>query len=895
VERTGGGGRGAGAPVRSVGHIRIVGTLGVGGMGDVYVGWDETLKRRVALKAIRREQRMRPDVKGRFLREARILSQLDHPNICRIYDYVEGTDRDYLVLELVEGETLSKAIRRGLDGPRRLEIAERIAEALAAAHAKGVVHRDLKPHNVMLADSGEVKVLDFGIARAAGVEDEGAPEAGALLDPAPLHPAASEPEARGGGDSAEAPLAADPDTEPDTGATVVQGPAPLWSPEELAAAEAREPGSEGLGDPGDSRSWTVHGSLLGSPGYLSPEQARGHAATTASDMYAFGLVLQELFTGTPAQPPDLGTAELVRRARHAERLPLEGVRSDVAALIGRLLDPAAAARPTAVEALARLRWIRDRPRRRLVRGVAAAVLLVLVLGGVKYTLDLKAARDVAERHRAQAEDLIGFMLGDLRDKLAGVGRLELLDDVGDKALDYYESLPVEDRTDAELFRRSQALRQIGEVRIAQGNLPAAMEALEESGRLTEALVARDPRHTEWLLGLGHCHFWKGHVHWLQDDFPAARAHFESYRELTDRLIAIEPGETEWRLERGYADNNLAAVHEVLGEPDAAFASLQHSLTIKEDLLRADPDNVEWRRSLATGLSWQGSMLIARGDLVAAAESFGRERRIRQALLADDPDNAEDRVLLAVNASHTGDLALSRGDLAAGRRAIAESRELYGRLVRHDPANTRWRRGLAVTHLQLAELELVADDAHAAAGPLADAEEILTGLVAQDASNGNWQRMLARAWTLRGRAALATGRPGEARTAARQAQESLESLSAGSEERALIVEDLAASLLVLGQALAANGDAAAARASWQRADDILESELADSQPVELLALRAMVLPHLDRMTEAEAIVRRLTHSGYARPDLLRLSAQHGLVAVGSEVGRDFGERPAVPHP
>jgi tetratricopeptide (TPR) repeat protein len=232
-------------------------------------------------------------------------------------------------------------------------------------------------------------------------------------------------------------------------------------------------------------------------------------------------------------------------------------------------------------------------------------------------------------------------------------------------------------------------------------------------------------------------------------------------------------------------------------------------------------------------------------------------------------------LLAVNASHTGDLALSRGDLAAGRRAIEESGELYGRLVRHDPANTRWRRGLAVTHLQLAELELIADGPGAAAGPLAAAEEILGGLVAQDASNENWQRMLARARMLRGRAALAAGRTGEARTAARQAQEGLESLSAGSRDRAASIVDLAASPLVLGQALAASGDRAAARAAWQRADEILAAELTEAQPVELLALRAIVLLHLERTPEAADLVQRLTLSGYARPDLLRICARYGL--------------------
>ena len=136
-------------------------------MGDVYAGIDETLRRRVALKAIRAEHRLSPDAKARFLREARILSQLDHPNICRVYDYIEGDDSDWLVLELIEGKSLQTAIAGGLPADIRLRIAQQIADVLVATHRAGVVHRDLKPANVMLTGADAVKVLDFGLAQAA--------------------------------------------------------------------------------------------------------------------------------------------------------------------------------------------------------------------------------------------------------------------------------------------------------------------------------------------------------------------------------------------------------------------------------------------------------------------------------------------------------------------------------------------------------------------------------------------------------------------------------------------------------------------------------------------------------------------------------------------------------
>ena len=150
----------------TIGRIRVVAPLGKGGMGEVWVGYDETLKRKVALKAIRGDRRLDAETKARFLREARILSQLDHPGICQIHDLIEGDDdSDFLVLELIEGKTLKEALEEDeLDGPFRLHVAERVTQALVAAHAKGVAHRDLKPENVMLSPDGGVKVLDFGLA-----------------------------------------------------------------------------------------------------------------------------------------------------------------------------------------------------------------------------------------------------------------------------------------------------------------------------------------------------------------------------------------------------------------------------------------------------------------------------------------------------------------------------------------------------------------------------------------------------------------------------------------------------------------------------------------------------------------------------------------------------------
>ncbi|MEN8162749.1 MAG: serine/threonine-protein kinase, partial [Acidobacteriota bacterium] len=145
--------------------IRLVERLGKGGMGEVFVGVDERLGREVAVKTMLQARRLDGTARARFKREAQILSRLEHPNICRLYDLVEEDGNEYIVLELVRGKTLREELDEGLDDAGRMRVAEQVAAALVVAHSMTVVHRDLKPENIMVAEGGLVKVLDFGLAR----------------------------------------------------------------------------------------------------------------------------------------------------------------------------------------------------------------------------------------------------------------------------------------------------------------------------------------------------------------------------------------------------------------------------------------------------------------------------------------------------------------------------------------------------------------------------------------------------------------------------------------------------------------------------------------------------------------------------------------------------------
>jgi uncharacterized protein (TIGR03067 family) len=325
-----------GLPAELADHARyrVQELLGVGGMGSVYKAEHLLMERPVALKLISQSLTSNPAMVERFRREVKTAGQLKHPNIVMAYDAEQAGDSHFLVMEYVEGKSLARLV--GEQGPLPLHQAcdyiRQAALGLQYAHERGMVHRDIKPHNLMLTPEGQVKILDFGLARFAM---EAAP-AGALLT-------------------------ASPDAT-------------------MAGSSSRKSGSVSL---------TQVGTVMGTPDYIAPEQATdAHTADIRADIYSLGCTLYDLLAGHVPFPEGTVIAKVMA---HAERMPkpLTEIRKDVppelARVIARMMakDPAKRYQTPAevVEALqpfigkAEVKWRRTVRRWLIAASLAAAVVL----------------------------------------------------------------------------------------------------------------------------------------------------------------------------------------------------------------------------------------------------------------------------------------------------------------------------------------------------------------------------------------------------------------------------------------------------------------------------------------------------------------------------------------
>jgi serine/threonine-protein kinase len=595
----------------TIGRYRIDGEIARGGMGIVLKGRDGDLSRDLAIKVLLEKYRDNPDVVRRFVEEAQVGGQLQHPGIVPIHELGHADDgRPYFTMKLVKGHTLAELLAErsdpAHDRPRFLGIFQQVCQTLAYAHSRKVIHRDLKPHNVMVGAFGEVQVMDWGLAKVL-TDQRRRPE----------------------------------------------GPPPIGS-----VIQTVRSGS----DPSES----APGSVLGTPAYMAPEQALGEVETLDErcDVFGLGAVLCEILTG---QPPYVGadSAGVLRRAVRADladalaRLAACGAEPDLVALARDCLAAEPKDRPAHAGVVAerlgtylagveeRLRRAElervaaqakaeaERKRRRLTLALAASLMTLLALGGsaawwYQRDRDARAAQDAAQEAREAAQEAARRAETE-RDVTAALREATALTEQGWKQMDdpqrWRETMEVArsavERAEQLLARPGATEELVHQVRVARGAVDEAGRDCRfccevERIRLQEDVESDGPRRQSdaWKRYAAALKEW-GVGAW--DEREAERLRASRVREAL--LVALE----EWRHEEplpswGYW---MDGGEREDGERDAQFDKLIGALRPDSDAFWS-----RWRAALKSG-DRAAITTLARQDRLSAVAVDRVARDLRQ--------------------------------------------------------------------------------------------------------------------------------------------------------------------------------------------------------------------------------------------------------------------------
>ena len=847
----------------AIGRYTLVRKLGEGGCGVVYLAEQkEPVRRRVALKVIKLGMDTR-HVILRFEAERQALALMDHPHIARVFDAgATDTGRPYFVMELVEGVPITRYCdEHGLSLPARLELFAKVCLAVQHAHQKGIIHRDLKPSNILVVARDGVPVptiIDFGIAKATQ---------GRLTEHT-LHtrvdqfmgtPAYMSPEQASLRDQ-------DIDTRSDlyslgvvlyellTGFTPVDS----WAVRQSGIEELRRIISDIV-----PQRPSAHVSALSDEARVAAAQRRG---TTPAHLIA-------------ALRRDLDW--IVIHCLEKERSRRYETAQDLAKDVRRHLrgEPVSARPPQALytfqKFVARNRWACA-----AVATIAASLVLGTVVS-VRQAVRARAAdrralierdasaaasraealaRSDAQRRQEQAEDILTFLVGDFRTELKKVGRLHLLDAVGEKALAYFNSLDERDLTDTALARQSKALTQIGEIRMEEANYAEAEKAFVSAYQRAAALAKRYPQNGDMLFERAQAEYWRGFVRRRCGDFSGAREWLVRYRDSAAQLVVIEGAKSRAQRELASGHHNLAVLELDRGNLAAARESFLAELSTIENLRVAAPDDLTLGFKVTDTHGWLGIAAERAGDYTEALHRFDVQTTELEKLVERDSGTARWQLALANGFALRARILARVGPRADAAAGLERARVLVDKLIAEDAKNRQWLFAAATIGLEQAELFLADSELEAARRTVELAKQRLDQLVAIAPQDRSYTGRLANAWRMNAQLRALAGEPGAVESIGK-AIELGASLIEDARADDRVVGELAESYLCAGKIAQARGAHEEARLHWQRALDTLSSRLATSEDWRLLEPAARAQAMLGMSAQSHALIGRLQAHGY----------------------------------
>jgi serine/threonine protein kinase len=784
---------------RTIGSYRIMSEIGAGGMGSVYLAErsDGAFHQTVALKVIKRGMDSDAIVE-RFLNERRILASLEHPNIARLID--GGTTEDdlpYFVMEYVEGDSIMKAASaRDLDLDQRLVVFRKVCSAVSFAHRNLVIHRDLKPSNILITNAGDVKLLDFGIAKLLRSEEgERTATQNAVFTPE----YASPEQVRG---------------EPLTTATDIYSLGVILY-ELLTGCRPYKTGGRSINEvikavcdtEPEAPSSVV--SVRGRTGFAATA-AGGHATNPKS----------------PAQHPRSLRGDLDNIILKALRKEPERRYSSVEQLsedIKRRLDglPVTASADTWAYRASKF------ARRNRLAVVGAALILISLLTGLSATL--------YQRNRAQARfndvrAIANSFLFEFHEAIKDLpGSTPARELVVKRALEYLDKLSHESESDKTLQRElATAYAQIGQIQGNSyysnlGDSDGAMKSYLRSFELRRALASADPANRELQHELAEAHAGVGDMHYTLNDLTKGLESYEQAVAIGERLVAEVPANLEYKFSLAVTLGKRGDISGMEGYPNlgdtaGALESYKRSFALFEDLIAAAPANEEYQSGYATIVTFYGMLQNVTGDAKGAITSGRRSIATYESLIAKNPNNTKYETGLMAT------LVFMRYPLVDEKlfeEALANANRVLQTMAKQlavDPKNASFKRSLGVAYNALGRIQTQMDNGAAALENHHKAIKIAEELLAADPQNR--ENLRDRAMTLEF-AADAEAKLGDCTAAIASYRKASKSggLAPG--------DDLAASHSGLGKCLAETGRLMEAADSFRQFVPLAEKAAAKS--------------------------------------------------------------------
>lgn len=500
-------------------------------------------------------------------------------------------------------------------------------------------------------------------------------------------------------------------------------------------------------------------------------------------------------------------------------------------------------------------------RQRRLGYLAAASLSGMALTSLLAITAIQA-RDEARDQRRQAEGLVAFMLGDLKDKLEPIGKLDALDGVGARVLEYYRGQDAGELSDEALMQRSRALSLTAQVAYLRGDFTTAQKLYAEAHEGTAEAVERDSSDARRLFDHAQNVFYLAQIADKAGDVANAERGFREYRELAKSMTALQPDNLQWRMEAQYADVNLGVILLRLRRFDEAAARFASGLQTIQAVAALDRDKADYQLSTAETLAWLADAEIARNNLAAAIRWRQRQVAILQSLAAGT-DSVHPRANMIPAEQTLGRLLGASGQGPAAEARLTHAAKAAGDLLPGEPNNSLWLNYAANAHFALADFYGQEGKLGAAMENVRQGCALASSLskfqrTAVDSRLSRWSCHYRRAWL-----DLVEKRSAGALSGAQRSVSEARNIRSGDPVADKYL--LATSLLLAGDAVHAAGDDKRARALWQQGLSLTSAT--KELPWER-ARRADLLDRLGRVAEARALDTALKRNGFVNVNVLR---------------------------